>query len=153
MGLVHGQLPDVLTTRTAGAVHPERPSQSARGVLAVGATAAVATLLVALRDPHVPGSYGFCPLFALTGLYCPACGALRATHDLAHLDLAAAWASNPLWVASVPLLVIGWVVALVRRLRGAPARELPVWLGWAALALIVVFGVLRNLPGFAWLAP
>ena len=101
----------------------------------------------------MPGSYGFCPLVALTGLYCPACGALRATHDLAHLDLAAAWASNPLWVALVPVLVVGWGVALVRRLRGTPERPLPVWLGWATLAVVVVFGVLRNVPAFAWMAP
>ena len=50
------------------------------------------------------GSYGVCPLYALTGLWCPACGGLRATHDLAHGDLAGAWAMNPLWVLAVPLV-------------------------------------------------
>lgn len=124
-----------------------------RGTLLAAAATVAGTALVALRDPHVPGSYGYCPLYLLTGLYCPACGALRATHDLAHLDLAGAWAANPLWVLVAPLVVVGWAVVVVRRLRGAAPRPLPVWAGWAALAVVAAFGVLRNVPALAWLAP
>ncbi len=124
-----------------------------RGLLGTGVAVVTATVVVAVRDPHVPGSYGFCPLYLVTGLYCPACGALRATHDLAHLDLAAAWSQNALWVLVAPAVVIGWVVLVVRRVRGLPSRPLPVWLGWAGLALVAIFGILRNVPAFAWLAP
>lgn len=124
-----------------------------RGLLRTGAAVVTATVVVAVRDPHVPGSYGFCPLYLVTGLYCPACGALRATHDLTHLDLAAAWSQNALWVLVAPAVVIGWAVLVVRRLRGLPSRPLPTWLGWAGLAVMAIFGILRNLPPYFSLAP
>lgn len=124
-----------------------------RRFLVAGAATVAATALVAVRDPHVPGSYGLCPLHAATGLWCPACGALRATHDLAHLHLAAAWSENALWVALVPMVVAAWLVGLVRRARGRPARPMPTWLGVVGMVVFVCFGVLRNLPAFAWLAP
>jgi hypothetical protein len=130
-----------------------RPARNARGPIAVALAAAASVALVALRDPHVAGSYGYCPLYVLTGLYCPACGALRATHDLARLDLAAAWSQNAAWVVAVPVLVVGWAVTLVRRLRGAAPRPLPGWVGWTVLGAVVAFGVARNLPALAWLAP
>lgn len=124
-----------------------------RRPLVAGAWVAAATLLVALRDPHAAGSYGFCPLHAATGLWCPACGGLRATYDLAHLHLATAWSENALWVVVAPLVVVGWLVVLARRARGLPVRPVPAWAGVAGLVVVVVFGVLRNLPAFAWLAP
>ncbi|UJP38922.1 DUF2752 domain-containing protein [Cellulomonas palmilytica] len=111
------------------------------------------TAVVALRDPHVSGSYGYCPLYAAAGLFCPACGGLRATHDLAHGDLAAAWAMNPLWVALVPVVVALWGWWAVRVARGRTAPVLPSWSAWVFLALLLVFGVLRNLPGLEALAP
>jgi len=141
-------------TSTATARQPlARGREAVRRPLVVGASVAAATALVALRDPHVAYSYGFCPLHAATGLYCPACGGLRATYDLAHLHLATAWSENALWVATIPMLVVGWIVAVVRRARGLPARPVPVWAQVAGLAVVVVFGVLRNLPAFAWLRP
>lgn len=143
-------------TVTAPPVAPAARRQAVRDVrrplVAAGVTVA-ATVLVALRDPHVPGRYGYCPLYVLTGVYCPACGALRATHDLAHLDVAAAWSQNPLWVLLVPVVVAGWAFVVVRRVGGRPVPTVPPWAAWVALALVVVFGILRNLPAFAWMAP
>lgn len=142
-----------MTAAAEARTAPARGRQGLRRPLAAGAAVAVATALVALRDPHVVGSYGLCPLHAATGLWCPACGGLRATYDLAHLHLAAAWSENALWVAVVPLVVVGWLLALARRVRGLPARPAPPWAAVVGLAVVLVFGVMRNLPAFAWLAP
>ena len=130
-----------------------RQPSTVRRHLVVGASVAAAAALVALHDPHTPGAYGFCPFHALTGLWCPACGGLRATNDLAHLRLGAAWSENALWVVAAPAVVVGWLVVLARRARGLPPRPVPAWAQVAGLTLVVVFGVLRNLPAFAWLAP
>ena len=114
----------------------------------------LATVLLAVRDPHVTGSYGVCPLYALTGVWCPACGGLRATHDLAHADLAGAWSMNPLWVLAVPVVVVLWGRWVARSARGRRARPAPAWTAWLLLVVVVGFGVLRNVPAFApWLAP
>ena len=124
-----------------------------RGPALTAGVVAAATLVVAVRDPHRAGSYGFCPLYAATGWSCPACGGLRATHDLAGGDLAAAWAMNPLWVTLVPVLIGLWVWWVVRVARGRGAPVLPAWSAWLLLALMLGFGVLRNLPGMAVLSP
>lgn len=118
-----------------------------RAPLLTGAAVAAATLVLAVRDPHVRGSYGFCPLLELTGLACPLCGGLRATHDLAHLDLAGAWSANALWTVVAPVLVVLWLAWLVAAARGRPVRgPSPVTAGWVTLAVALAFFVTRNLP-------
>ncbi|WP_020014741.1 DUF2752 domain-containing protein [Promicromonospora sukumoe] len=121
-----------------------------RAPLLAGAAVGAATLLVALRDPHVAGSYGFCPLLELTGLACPLCGGLRATHDLAHLDLAGAWSANALWTVTAPVVVVVWLAWLVAAARGRPFRGLSSTAGWVTLGVALAFFVARNLP---WLQP
>ncbi len=110
--------------------------------------------MVAVRDPHVPGSYGFCPVHALTGGWCPFCGALRATHDLLRGDLAGAWSMNPLWVLGLPALAAAWLRWTLR--GGDPAANRPgrAWPAWSVVGVVMAFGVLRNVPALApWLAP
>jgi hypothetical protein len=129
-----------------------------RGALAVaavsGAALAAAATLWAV-DPNQPGHYPTCPFLATTGLYCPGCGALRATHDLLHGDVSGALARNPLAVLAVPYLVLAFVTFVLRS-TGRPAprsTSLPAWVIWALLAVVLAFTVLRNLPGFSLLSP
>lgn len=117
-----------------------------RAPLTTAGTVGAGTLLLALRTPHHELSYGFCPLLVFTGWACPLCGGLRGTYDLAHLDLAGAWAMNPLWAVLAPALVVLWAVWFLRRARGLPGPRLPSWTPWAALGSLVVFGILRNVP-------
>ena len=128
------------------------------GVLAVVGVAAAGLavgVLLATVDPNEPGHYPTCPFLATTGLYCPGCGALRATHDLIHGDVGGALARNPLAVLAAPYLLVAFVTWALRRLgRPAPrSTSLPPWAIWSLLALVLVFGVLRNLPGFGFLSP
>lgn len=119
-----------------------------------GAALVAATTLYAI-DPNQPGHYPTCPFLAVTGLYCPGCGSLRATHDLLHGDLAGALARNPLAVLAVPYLVLAFVT-FVMRSTGRPAprsTSLPAWVIWLLLAAVLAFTVLRNLPGFSLLSP
>lgn len=143
-------------TSTTGATTPQPLLRRVAPVLGVGAGVGLATLALHLRDPHVQGSWGFCPS-ALLGFACPFCGSLRAVHHLTDLDLAAAASSNLVLVMAAPFVVAAWLLALARAARG-DARLLPslptaAW--WVVGALLLVFTVLRNLPAepFAWLAP
>ncbi len=115
------------------------------GVLVVAALVAAGLYVV---DPARHAVYPACPLYVTTGLECPGCGGLRATHQLLHGHLAAAWALNPLAVLFVPLSAWFLVDAALTlgRGRGLPKvapRAAVVWLG---LAVLVLFGILRNLP-------
>jgi hypothetical protein len=129
-----------------------------RSVLApLGAAAAVgagATYL-ALVDPHEPGHYPPCPLYFLTGVYCPGCGGLRAVHDLAHADVIGALGMNPLFVACVPLLVLWWGRWTVRSWQGRPMRAGPARpaYAWGFAGVVMIFWVVRNLPFGRFLAP
>lgn len=124
-------------------------------VLAVSASAVAAGIFLATVDPNQPGHYPTCPFLAITGWYCPGCGALRAMHDLLHGDLHGALARNPLAVLAVPYLVGAWWAWALRMTgrRTPRSTSLPPWTMWLILGLVVAFGVVRNLPGWTWLSP
>jgi hypothetical protein len=146
----------VTATEPASRAGPARtwPALRAGPPLAAAAAAGAAVAYVALVDPNQAGHYPTCPFLALTGLYCPGCGALRAVHALSRGDLATAASLNVLVVAAVPLLVALWSGWARRRWTGVPRTWLaPGWLLWALLAVVLGFAVLRNLPAVAWLAP
>lgn len=141
---------------------PAPPSRARRlraPLLTAGAVGLAVTAL-AVRDPHVPGSWGTCPYLLATGFYCPGCGILRGVHDVARGDLGAALSSNLVFFAVVaPLLVVTWALWLRRAWTGERRRPLPVGraartaLVVAAVVLTLAFTVARNTPQGAWLAP
>ncbi len=145
-----------MTTLTATR-HPsvQRWAWAAGGVATLG--------LLWARDPNPAGSYGFCPLRALTGLDCPFCGGLRGTYALMHGDVATALDHNlllPLFLG-VAVLLAGraWVRAgrpsgNAERTAGNPrsVAGAPVALWWALAALTALFFVMRNLPWFPYLS-
>ena len=119
--------------------------------------AATGLVLLRIFDPATSGVFPPCPLHYLTGWYCPGCGSLRAMHALLHGDLRLAWAMNPLAVVLLPFLVYGLASELLRALRGygLPQVMLPASAIRALCAVIILFGVIRNLPmhPFNLLAP
>lgn len=98
---------------------------------------------------HVP----LCPFHAATGLQCPLCGGLRSVQALAGGHVAAAFHANALFIASLPMLLLLWLDAMRRARDGRPRRALPRWAAPALVAVALVFTVVRNLPGEAFLRP
>ncbi|GAA1096084.1 DUF2752 domain-containing protein [Nocardioides dubius] len=131
-----------------------RRSHRVAAPLILGAAVIAATAALHVRDPHEQGSWGICPTKVITGWDCPGCGGLRAVHHLSDGDLIAAASSNLLLVVAVPFLVLGWVIWLRRSWQGRPTRlmDWPAPVAWTAVAVIVIFTVLRNLPAGSWLA-
>lgn len=127
----------------------QRPETTSRRIALLVAVLIIASLplLVFLFDPARAGVYPPCLFHRLTGLWCPGCGSTRALHQLLHGHLATAFRLNPLAIALLP--PVGYLV--VR--RGRVAMK-PAWI-WSLLAVVVVFGVLRNVPvyPFTMLAP
>jgi hypothetical protein len=123
------------------------PVLSAAAVL--GATAYVGAV-----DPNQSGHYPTCPFLFLTGRYCPGCGSLRAVHALAHGDLGGAVGLNVLTVLGGVVLTVIWLRWATRSWRGEQRTTVaPPWVHYALLVVLVVFGVVRNLPFGAALAP
>jgi hypothetical protein len=118
-------------------------------VLAVSAVSYVAVV-----SPEESGHYPGCPFRTVTGLYCPGCGSLRAVHAMAHGDVTEALARNPFTVLVVPYLLWVWGSWLHRVVTKSTNRYMaPAWILWLLLAAIMAFWVLRNIPGFEFLAP
>ena len=102
------------------------------------------------------GGHLLCPLYELTGLYCPGCGSGRAARAMLRGDLRASLGYN-LLALPLGLLcggVLGWeYLRVVFPGLGLKKARLPGWFGPAVLAVLAVFTLLRNLPAFAFLAP
>ena len=124
---------------------------------AIVAAFVAALLMLDFFDPATSGVFPPCPLLYLTGWYCPGCGSLRALHQLLHGNLSAAWALNPLTIVLLPFLAYGMASHALNEIRGRhlPQPFLPaVWIR-ALCAVIIVFGIARNIPlhPFDLLAP
>jgi hypothetical protein len=89
-------------------------------------------------DPAGTPAFPRCPVFALTGWKCPGCGTARALHAALHGRFAEALRLNAALPAALAL--VAYAVAFPRRARR------PVF-AWAVLALVLGWGVLRNVAG------
>lgn len=119
------------------------------GFAAVG----VGVLLHAV-DPREPGNYPTCPFLWLTGLYCPGCGAMRASASLVDGDVSGAFGFNPLVVIALVGLVVMFALWTRRQWQGRPKLSITrPWVTTALTVITVVFWVARNVPGWTWLSP
>jgi hypothetical protein len=141
--------------RTGGLVERARAlAATPVGPASVAVAAAGALGVLQVADPNQPGHYPTCPFLAVTGWWCPGCGSLRMLHALGDGRLADAFWLNPLGFLLLPVLGVYWGQYLWRTVTGRP-RGTPLhaaWV-WAFLAVVVAYGVLRNLPGLELLAP
>lgn len=125
---------------------PPAVNRLTAAVAAVGMAAGSA--YVAAFDPAKSTLFPACILYSTTGLACPGCGLTRGFHALFHGDIIPAIDFNlllPFWA-----LIIGyiWISLLLTAIRG---RGLPMWLTSpnflaVSVVVLVVFGVIRNLP-------
>jgi hypothetical protein len=105
-------------------------------------------------DPSRHGFYPPCQFHKLTGWNCPGCGATRATYQLLHGHFRQALRDNALFVATAGAAAVWGIWQLARKARGRPAGfAVKGWALWGYLIATLLFGVLRNLPGFEWLSP
>ncbi len=124
------------------------------GPASVAALTASTAAALYVRDPR-SSTYFPCPFHAMTGLWCPGCGATRAVGDLIRGDVASAVSSNALAIVLVVASVAGWGLWVAARVRGRPLsiQRPPLWVLLSGLVVVFVFTVLRNLPVGSAFAP
>lgn len=130
------------------------PSNTRVAAIVLTATGAAVAAMVFFFNPSQYGFYPVCQFHRLTGLNCPGCGATRALYALLHGDIATALRDNALLVLGLPTAAGrgGWFA--LNRLRGRPnGTFFPGRLVLPLLVVLGLFGVLRNLPAFAFLSP
>lgn len=117
---------------------------AATGVAAFTAGAGV----VWYFDPVKAGFFPVCPLLQLTGFACPGCGLTRGFHALFHGDILTALDYNaliPLFAVIFGFFYVSMILVAVRG-RAFPNWVLSLKAIWGMLVLLIVFGILRNLP-------
>jgi len=112
------------------------------------ATLAGVTAWVLVRNPLQTTVFPPCPFRAATGLWCPGCGATRASYLLLHGDIRGALHFNAVWVVLAPFALYQAIAFAgeaygVRWLRRIPLTQ-PVIVG--LVGSLVAFSVVRNLP-------
>lgn len=141
-------------TTAANQIEPSRRLKTLIWAAGLGFALAAGLAMFFWFDPARHAFFPACLFHRLTGLNCPGCGAQRAVHELLHGNFLAAARDNALLLLLLPVGV--WLPArfFIRRARGegTSIAVRPVWI-WFFIGVTIVFGVLRNLPGFAWLSP
>lgn len=115
-----------------------------------GGLAAGAAYVASVDPSTAAGGFLPCPFRSITGWWCPGCGLTRATHHLLQGDLTQALRYHLFVVPVLAAIVVAWTWWFVDRLRaGGPTRRrgVPIWASAGALTALVVFAVVRNLPG------
>lgn len=119
-------------------------------MLAVVLTASVIYYVLAKCGLSLP-----CVFYEVTGLYCPGCGATRMCHRFMSLDFYGAFRSNQVSFFVMPFLgavIVRKVFCYVK--YGQTPNEKWMTVGAViAVAALLIFGVLRNLPWFDCLKP
>jgi len=118
-------------------------ARATANVIAAGVVTAAATLY--RFSPQEYSFYPRCPFFALTGHYCPGCGATRAAAELLHGHLAAALHFNAAVTLLLPFVIAYFALiyrtALLHNRFAWPS--VPSWSWKLAVAVLAVFGFAR----------
>lgn len=93
-----------------------------------------------------------CVFHELTGLYCPGCGITRLLFSLLELNFFQAFRSNPLVFILLILIILYLILKLILK-RFNINLTIPNYIYYFLLIIVILFGILRNIPGFVFLTP
>lgn len=130
------------------------PNRKKEILWGIGLTVALFLLLLLLAG-LIPGMGGYlCPIYAITGLYCPACGGTRMFLLLITGHFASAFRMNPPLFMLTPILLYLVGAQILRLLAGreiVPTLLPKTWMVIVFVSVLFLYGILRNIPGFEFL--
>lgn len=96
-----------------------------------------------------------CVFHRLTGLYCPGCGISRMCISILRLDFLSALRYNSMVILLIPVFLFLGIQLVVRYVRtGSKQLTKGQQIVFCIMAiLLMLFGILRNLPSFSFLCP
>ena len=95
-----------------------------------------------------------CLFQLITGFACPGCGITSLINGLAHLELRSAISENYAVSILAPIYLVIYAVRIFFKPRCLQNNgKLFNVILWVTLALLVIFGITRNIPGFEFLLP
>ena len=97
-----------------------------------------------------------CVFYQMTGFYCSGCGASRALRSILHYDFYQALRYNAIFSLALPLLAAYFgalIISYIRFGKDRISEKIPMKIVWVLIAAAIVYGILRNIPIFSFLAP
>lgn len=97
-----------------------------------------------------------CPFYELTGWHCPGCGISRLFLALFDINFYQAFRWNPFVFILLPFaifLLLDYVLKYIADSQNSLYYKIPSGFWTGLLVAVIVYGILRNLPAFAFLAP
>ena len=105
-------------------------------------------ILSELLDVGIP-----CLFYEITGYYCPGCGITRVLFSLLKLDFYQAFRYNPLIFILIIITGIYWLVKFILKKFINISIAIPNYVYYILLIIVIIFGILRNIPMFDFLSP
>lgn len=124
--------------------------------VAAAALIAVAALLYLYFTEEGSGSGIPCPILKYTGLYCPGCGISRALRSILHLDFYRALRYNAVFTFAFPFIsayIFALILSYIKNGTDTVSGKIPIVIPYIAVGIFILFGILRNIPAFSFLAP
>jgi len=143
-----------MTDSSAVGAAPTRSDRYPAGPWTAAALGACACVAVSIVDPTRHMMSPPCPMRAITGWWCPFCGATRAASRLLRGDLTTALHFNAAFVIVLPVVALLWAAAAFpgRFAWLDPIRRRTAPITAVIVVLFAVFMVVRNTPfGDTWL--
>lgn len=122
-------------------------------LLALGLAVAFCVIYLIFGD--MLGVYVPCIFRKITHLYCPGCGITRMLAAILTGDFYQALRYNPLICILLPLVIVYLVDYLINQARGQKSLlvRTPNWVWILMIVVLVIYGIMRNLSWFKYLAP
>lgn len=111
---------------------------------------AILFILIANRIITIP-----CAFHEITGFYCPGCGVTRMFLAVAELNFYQAFRYNPFVFVLLIIYLNYKLYYLILWLfdRNKKSKKIPELVIYIILIVAILFGILRNIEIFDWLAP
>ena len=93
-----------------------------------------------------------CPIKEITGLYCPGCGITRMLQAILQLNFYQAFRYNPLLFISLPFFIFFTIEGIITK-KDPLYNKIPNKKLITIIIIFIIYGILRNLPLFDFLAP
>ncbi len=105
-------------------------------------------------------NYGYmsieCPIYKIFHLYCPGCGITRAIISITKFNFYQAFRYNPFVVILLPFIFIYIFYTIYIYLfdkQNKIIKKIPSSIYYVLIILLIIYGILRNINMFSWLAP
>jgi hypothetical protein len=125
-------------------------------IVSAAALIAAAALLYLYLTAEGEGAGIPCMFHQLTGFYCSGCGSSRALRSALHLDFYQALRYNAVFTLALPFFAVYFgslAASYIRFGKDRISGKISMKIIYIFVAVALVYGILRNIPAFSFLAP